>query len=170
MVATIVHTDRPWSSECGVILGGRDRARLKICSCRPWLCEHAGSNRASSEVYLEAVIERVWRYTWRLWSSEIARVLGGRRWLPRRDSIPQLVNSQPSECHNVTSPLKILWWTGGWRSIGREVAQSWSYIQWLTRNHENDGTSEHLRCMLYSMYAALSVNLWWWHGELERDD
>ena len=26
------------------------------------------------------------------------------------------------------------------------------------------------RCMLYSVYAALSVNSWWWHGEMERDD
>jgi len=26
------------------------------------------------------------------------------------------------------------------------------------------------RCMLYSVYAALSVNSWWWQGEIERDD
>jgi len=24
--------------------------------------------------------------------------------------------------------------------------------------------------MLYPVYAALSVNPWWWHGEIERDD
>jgi len=26
------------------------------------------------------------------------------------------------------------------------------------------------RCMLHSAYAALVVNSWWWHGEIERDD
>jgi len=26
------------------------------------------------------------------------------------------------------------------------------------------------RCMLHSAYAALGVNSWWWHGEIERDD
>jgi len=26
------------------------------------------------------------------------------------------------------------------------------------------------RCMLHSAYAALAVNSWWWHGEIERDD
>ena len=26
------------------------------------------------------------------------------------------------------------------------------------------------RCMLHSAYAALGVNSWWWHGEIQRDD
>jgi len=26
------------------------------------------------------------------------------------------------------------------------------------------------RCKLHSAYAALDVNSWWWHGEIERDD
>jgi len=58
---------------------------------------------------------------------------------------------------------------GGCWSVGR-YAGGWRYIQWSTRNHENEGTTDNLRCMLYSVYAALSVNSWWWHGEIERDD
>ena len=27
-----------------------------------------------------------------------------------------------------------------------------------------------IRCMLHSAYAALGINSWWWHGEIERDD
>jgi len=50
------------------------------------------------------------------------------------------------------------------------TAGSWSYIQGSTRNCENEGTTDNLRCMLYSVYAALSVNSWWWDGEIERDD
>ena len=37
------------------------------------------------------------------------------------DSIHQLVNSTPWECDKVTLPLKLLWRTGWWRSIGREI-------------------------------------------------
>jgi len=75
--------------------------------------------------------------------------------------------------------------TGGGRSVGR-YGGSWSYIQGSTRHRENEGTTDNLRCMLYSVYAvlgvcctrcmlysvyaALSVNSWWWHGEIERDD
>ena len=57
----------------------------------------------------------------------------------------------------------------GGGSVGRYTG-SWSYIQGSTRNRENEGTTDNLRCMLYSVYAALSVNSWWWHGEIERDD
>ena len=38
-----------------------------------------------------------------------------------RDSIHRLVNSKLWECDNVTLPLKLLWRTGWWRLIGREV-------------------------------------------------
>jgi len=80
-----------------------------------------GRDWASLEMHVEAVIERVWRYTWRPWLSEIGWVLGGGRWMACWDSIQQLVNSQPSECDKLTVPLKLLWRTGWWRSIGREV-------------------------------------------------
>jgi len=41
--------------------------------------------------------------------------------MARQDSIPQSVNSQPWECDKVTLPLKVLWRSGWWQSIGREV-------------------------------------------------
>jgi len=34
------------------------------CTCRPWLYELGVHNRASLEMHLEAVIERIWRYIW----------------------------------------------------------------------------------------------------------
>jgi len=109
-------------------LGGHDRVNIQAviervwrCTWRPWSCELAGCNRASLEIHLEAAIERVWRCTWRPWSSEFGQVLGGSRWTVRQDSIHQVVNSQPWECDKVTIPLELLWRTGWWRSIGREV-------------------------------------------------
>jgi len=42
-----------------------------------------GGNGASLRIHLEAMIERVWRCTWRPLSSEIGRVLGGGRWMVR---------------------------------------------------------------------------------------
>ena len=58
---------------------------------------------------------------------------------------------------------------GGGRLVGR-YAGSLSYSQGSTQNGENEGMSDNLHCMLYSVYAALKVNSWWWHGEIERDD
>jgi len=53
--------------------------------------------------------------------------------------------------------------------IGR-YAGSWSYIQGSTRNRENEGMTDNLGCMLYSVYAVLIVNSWSGHGEIDRDD
>jgi len=53
--------------------------------------------------------------------------------------------------------------------VGRH-ASSWSYIQGSTCNHENEGKTNNLGWMLYSVYAVLSVNSWSWHREIERDD
>jgi len=58
---------------------------------------------------------------------------------------------------------------GGGGSVGR-YTRSWSNIQGPTRNRENEGTTDNPRCMLYSVYVALSVNSWWWHREIQRDD
>jgi len=58
---------------------------------------------------------------------------------------------------------------GGGGSVG-SYAVSWSYFQGSTWHCENEVTTHNLRCMLYSVPAAPSVNSWWWHGEIERDD
>ena len=65
----------------------------------------AGYDRARLEEYLELVdLEEVEGRRARCW-----------------DSIHRLVNSEMWECDEETSPLKVLWRTGWWRSIGREV-------------------------------------------------
>jgi len=53
--------------------------------------------------------------------------------------------------------------------VGRHAGR-WSYIQRSTRNRENERTTDNPGCMLYSMYAVLSVNSLSRHGEIERDD
>jgi len=56
-------------SRFGDATGGRDRASLEM---------HFQVVIVNSEMHLEAVIERVWRCTWRLRSSELRDALGGR--------------------------------------------------------------------------------------------
>jgi hypothetical protein len=53
-------------SERGDALGGRDRVELRDAL--------GGRDHSNSEMHLEAVIEEVWRCTWRRWSCEF----GGR--------------------------------------------------------------------------------------------
>jgi len=116
-------TWRPSSSELRDTLSGRDRASLEMqleteIECtqrytpRPWLSTVGdalvgGHDRARLEEYLEVVH---------------LEVVDGRRarcW----ESIHRLVNSRPWECDEVTSPWKLLWRTGWWRSISREVCR-----------------------------------------------
>jgi len=65
-VASYLYTWRPWSTEFGHALGGRDRV--------------------NSEMHSEAVTERVWRCTCRLWLTKIGGVLGGGQFGGRGDS------------------------------------------------------------------------------------
>jgi len=144
------------SSELRDTLSGRDRASLELqleteiewtqsCTGRLWSSGYGhalgGRDRGNSEMHSE------------LWSNEYRDALAagydrgrleeymeavdleavdGRRascW----DSIDRLVNSKPWECDEATVPLKLLW------------------------NRENEGTTDNLGCMLYSVYAALGV-------------
>jgi len=68
-------------------------------------------------MHLEAMIVQ----TFRQQLTEFGDAVGGSRWTACRDSIHQLVNSQLWECDKVTLPLKLLWRTGWWGSISREV-------------------------------------------------
>ena len=85
-------TGRPWLSEFGDALGGRDRATLEMhweavieqvwrCTGRPWSREFeyalGGHNRASLEMHFEAVIKRLWRCYWRPRLSECRDILWG---------------------------------------------------------------------------------------------
>jgi len=173
-------TLRPWSSECDDALWGRDRARLEMqleienewtqrYTGRPWSSEfgHApGSrDRVNSEMHSErrsseftdALAAGYDRGRWEEYLEVVdLEVVDGRHarcW----NSIHRLVNSKPWECDEVTLPLKLLWELAcGSRTVGR-YAGSWSYIQGSTRNRENEGTTDNLRCMLYLVYAALGV-------------
>ena len=69
-------TSRLQSSELRDALWNRDKVNWRL-TWRPWSCELAGHNRASLEIHLEAMMERVWRCTGRQWSSEIGRGVGG---------------------------------------------------------------------------------------------
>jgi hypothetical protein len=80
-----------------------------------------GRNGASLETHLEAVIERIWRYPWKLQLSEFRDALGGydRARLDKDleavngwratcyDSVHQLVNSQLGEFDDVTISLSL---------------------------------------------------------------
>jgi len=70
-------TWRPRSNGLRDAHGGRDRVNSEDAL--------GGRERSSWEMHSEAVTERVWRCTCRLWSSEIGGVLGGSRFGGRRD-------------------------------------------------------------------------------------
>jgi len=72
--------------------------------------------------------------------------------------IRRIVNSKLWESDKVTLHLQLKWRTSWWRSIwiGKH-AGSWRHIQGSTRNRENEGMTDNLRCILYSAYAALGV-------------
>jgi len=46
--------------------GGRNQMCSEICTWRLWSCNLGGHNQRTLKITLEAVIERVWRCTWRL--------------------------------------------------------------------------------------------------------
>jgi len=61
-----------WSTKIGDSVGVDERANCQAAivqagryRCWPWSCEVAYCNRASVEIHLEAIIEKVWRCTWR---------------------------------------------------------------------------------------------------------
>jgi len=70
-------TWRRRSDEPRDALGGRDQVN--------WEDALGGRDRSSLEMHSEAVTERGWRCTCRLWSSEIEAVHGGGRFGGRRD-------------------------------------------------------------------------------------
>jgi len=133
---------------------------------------HGGRDRASLEMHWEALIEWTQRCTWRSWSSTFGDSLGGqdrarleeylqaveRRHARCWDSIHRLVNLQPRESDEVTLPSNCLMesWLVMVDLLGRHV-WSWRFIQGSTHNCENDGKTDNLWWMLYSVYAVLGV-------------
>jgi len=142
-----MHLWRPSSSEFGDTLGGHDQASLERCTWRPWSCEPVGRNQASLEIcleaeivwtqnmHLEAVIDRVWRCTSRLWSSEIQEVLGGGRFGWRRDGSWDCIHWFTCNCENVESWVQHLW-----RDVELAGSGRLSILRWWC-----------MWCMLYSV-------------------
>jgi len=146
-----------------------------------------GRDGLSPEMNSEAMIESTRRCTPSLWSFESGdalpgydrqrleeylevvdlEVVGGRHarcW----DSFHQLVNSKPWECDKLTLPFKLLWRTGWWRSIGREVCwklrlhSGVNLNSWEWRDDRQSQVYPVLgvcctQCMLFPVYAALGV-------------
>jgi len=121
-----------WSIELGVALRGRDRATL--------------------EMHLEAGIERVWRYTWKLWSSEFEDAPSRLESIEFGDTIGSR-NRASLEIH-LQAGIERVWictwrpWSseiegvlGGGRSgggsSGGRCDWSWDSIHWLTHNGGN---------------------------------
>ena len=122
-------TWRPESPVFGDALGDREMEWTQRCTWRPWLSEFGdalgGRDRVNSEMHLEAVIERVGRFTWRSWSINIGGVLGGGwsggDWSEGGQSGGSQSGGSESE---------------GGRSGGM-CDSSWDSIHWLTRNYGN---------------------------------
>jgi len=146
-------TWRSLSSELRDALGGCDRANLV------------------------AVIEEVWSYTWRPWSNEFGDSFGGRDWGSLEKHLEAVVewdwtstwrrsmDGEPGaetlsisyvtrNRGNVTRWLYfsalIESWLMAVDRVGRH-AGSWSDIQGLTLNHDNEGKTNNLGWMLYSV-------------------
>jgi len=139
--------------------------RSRRYTWRPWSSEHRdalrGCDRASFEMYLQSIIERDWRSTWR-WSSWTRSI-----WRRSRGAVPgaeTLFISYLTHNRGNVTRWCYLWSSygelaGDGQSVGRH-AGSWSYIQGSTCNCENEGTTDNLTCMLYSVYAALCIMLY----------
>jgi len=53
---------------------------------------------------------------------------------------------------------------------GGRHAGRWSYIHGSTRNYGNEGNTNNVGCVPYSVYVVLCVNSWSWHGEIDSND
>ena len=155
-------TWRPWSSVFGAALGDREMEWTQRCTCRPWLSEFGdalgGRDRVNSEMHLEAVIERVRRYTWRPWSIKIGGVLGG-GWSGSDWS----EGGQSGGSESVGSESGGSESGGGSRSGGM-CDGSWDSIHWLTRNCgivENWVQQGPLRAERLAGSGRQSIVGWW---------
>jgi len=135
------------------------------------------TRRRSLTMYLEAVIERVKRCTWRPWSW--TQRCTGRPWLSEfGDALAGYDRARLEEY------LEVVDLEGGATAAetlfigllvieGRELSTTTSAERWETGWERDTGWEREtvdLGMMLYLMYAVLSVKSWSWHGEIERDD
>jgi len=111
-------------------------------------------------MHLQAVIERVWRCTWRRWSIEIGGVLGG-GWSGHGRSGWRCDGSWDS-----------IHWLTGIRGNVESWVQSgplWDErLAWSRRQSLLGWCSA--QCIQCSVYPLLGVNWWSLHWEMDRDD
>jgi len=170
----------PCSCEFGDTPGGHECASWDMHSDAVielvWRYAHGGHDRTN----LEVVIEWVWRYNWRPWTSEFGDahggVLGGgqsggsssggrhdRTWDSMYCLMHNYGNVENWVQHGVPREKRLAGSTSSrsWEDAARHVCSTQG-IQ--VRSICNT------QWMLYSVYAALSVNSRSWHGEIERND
>ena len=70
----------------------------------------------------------------------------------------------------MTLHLKLVWRTGWWRSIGREVHRKLKLHSGVNSKSGWERATVDLGLMLDLVYAVLRVNSRLWHGEIVRDD
>jgi len=143
-------TCRPWWSEFGDGLGGRDRVNWELhleamidqvwrCTGRPRSSELRdalwGRDQASLEMQLDTEIEWTQRYTPRLWSGDFGDALGDRDWV-NSEMYSEAVTERVWRCTCRLWSSEIGGVLGGSRFGGRRDS-SWDYIHWLTRNRGN---------------------------------
>jgi len=125
----------PWSSE----FGDMNLEATRVQTSWLWLSEF--------EMHLGAMIERVWRCTWRPWLSGVAGVLGGGQSGGgssggRRERSWEIIHWWTHNCGNVEN-----WVQHGLQRDERLVGSRRQLIMgWCS-----------MRCMQYSVYALLGV-------------
>jgi len=139
-------TLRPWSSELGDALWGRDGASLEI-QLEAVIFDLRDRNCAILKIHLEAAIERGWICTWRPWLSEIGGVIegdqsGGGSLGGRRDGNWDTIHWLTHHCRNVENSVQ--------HGLPRDKRLAGSGRQSMWRWCS-------MLCMQYSVYVALGV-------------
>jgi len=176
-----------WSSVFEMYLAMEIEWTLR-CTWRPGLCKFGdtlgGLGRYNWVMNFEAVMERVWRCTWRPRSSTL-RSCTWRPWSTEFGDSLCGYDRASLEMHLQAMIERD--WRGRWRwSIWREARRQlrlyslvnlelWECKELSTTSAERWETgwereTVDFGMMLYWVYAVLCVNSWLWHGEIERDD
>jgi len=121
-------TWRPRSSKFGDAIGAQGRVNSEM-HLRPWSSEFGDAigdqDWMNSEMHYDAVTERIWRCTCRLWLSEIRGELGGGRFGGRRDGSWDSIHWLTCICGNVVSWVQHLLTDEKLAGSGRLLILGW---------------------------------------------
>jgi len=158
---------RPWWSECGEALGGREQVNTEVnledVIKRVWRCMWRPPS-CNSKMHLGAVIDWVWtpnmeRMIKQDWRSTWRRMREGAAGAETQ-SISWLTRDRGNVMRWLNCWALMESWQVAVDHVGRH-AGSWSYIQGSTRNREDEGITDNLGRMVYSVYAGLGVWCTW---------